>query len=78
MCMVSMWWHCLALRRTDDPERSLAYGGPFRDRLSYEEYRQREPVKVAASEFSSWSDDASFPQLPAHPRALKRVPHNCV
>ena len=60
----------LALRRTDDPDRCVAYGGPFRDRASLEEYCKGEPVSVAASEFSSWSDDASFPQLPADDRAL--------
>ena len=60
----------LALRRTDDPDRGVAYGGPFRDRRSFDKHRKGEPLSVTVSEFSSWSDDASFPQLPADDRAL--------
>ena len=31
----------VALRRTDDPNRSIAYSGPFRDRASFEAHRDR-------------------------------------
>ena len=66
----SMWWRCWRCVAPTTPTAGVAYGGPFRDRRSFDKHRKREPLSVAASEFSSWSDDASFPQLPADDRAL--------
>jgi hypothetical protein len=61
----------LALRRTTEPERNLTCSGPFRDRLAFEKHRAAKPMSVTAVEFFSWSDDASFPQLPADDSALR-------
>ena len=61
----------LALRRTTEPERNLTCSGPFRDRLAFEKHRAAKPMSVTAVEFFSWSDDVSFPQLPADDSALR-------
>ena len=49
----------------------VTFSPPYSSRASYEAGRKSNPEIVPASEFASWSDDASFPQLPDHPGALK-------
>ena len=49
----------------------VTFSPPYSSRASYEAGRKTNPESVPASEFASWSDDASFPQLPDHPGALK-------
>ena len=49
----------------------VTFSPPYSSRTSYDAGRRANPASVSASEFNSWSDDASFPQLPEHPGALK-------
>ena len=58
---------CKGIEHADD----VTFSPPYSSRVSYEAGRKSNSESVPASEFASWSDDASFPQLPDHPGALK-------
>ena len=60
-----------ALRKGTDHPDDVRFSPPYSSRASYDAGRKANPESVPAREFTCWSDDASFPQLPDHLGALK-------
>ena len=50
---------------------AVRFSGPYSSRPSFQRGRTSATEPVPTAEFLSWSDDASFPQLPDHPGALR-------
>ena len=61
---------CSLLKGIEHSE-AVRFRGPYSSRSSYLRGRKSKVGEVPTAEFLSWSDDASFPQLPDHPGALK-------
>ena len=61
---------CSLRKGTEHPD-DVTFSPPYSSWAKYRAGRATIPERVPASEFSCWSDDASFPQLPDHPGALK-------
>ena len=61
---------CSLLKGIEHSE-AVRFRGPYSSRSSYLRGRKSKVDEVPTAEFLSWSDDASFPQLPDHPGALK-------
>ena len=60
-----------SLQKGIEHSEIVRFKGPYSSRSSYERGRKSDIDEVPTTEFLSWSDDASFPQLPVHPGALK-------
>ena len=58
-----------SLRKGKESLDTVTFGGPYTGWLSYQSTKTGSE-SVPTGEFTSWSDDASFPQLPDHPGAL--------
>ena len=53
-----------------DRDAKMRFGGPFSSRNAFDKGKELKSNSVPIAEFESWSDDASFPQIPNHPGAL--------
>ena len=60
---------CSLLKGTGHTD-AVRFSGPYSSWTSYRRGRTSRVDEVPSAEFLSWSDDASFPQLPNHPGAL--------
>ena len=60
-----------ALRKGTDHAGTLRLSGPYSSWPTYRGRRGSEVESIPTDEFNSWSDDASFPQLPGHSGALR-------
>ena len=60
-----------SLRKGQSHVGTLAFNGPFSSLATYRAHRTVRPEPIPTVEFLSWTDDASLPQLPAHPGALR-------
>ena len=59
-----------SIRKGKDRMDTVTLGGPYSGWSVYQTNKKTGSESVPVAEFVSWSDDASFPQLPAHPGAL--------
>ena len=59
-----------SLRKGKESLDTVTFGGPYAGWLGYQANKKTGSESVPTDEFTSWSDDASFPQLPDHPGAL--------
>ena len=57
----------VTLNRTRVSARTVKLAGPFTDA---ESFAQASSESIPLAEFVTWSDDATFPDLPAHPKSL--------
>ena len=60
-----------SLHKTDDEDRAISLNGPFSNYIDYQARKERYNEPILTLEFLSWSDDASFPQIPNHSGALR-------
>ena len=59
-----------SLRKGKGSLDSVTLGGPYSGRAAFTANKKSGSESIPAHEFISWSNDASFPQLPAHTGAL--------
>ncbi len=59
-----------SIRKGKERLDNVTLGGPYSGWTVYQTNKKTGSESVPAAEFVSWSDDASFPQLPAHPGSL--------
>ena len=60
-----------SLRKGTDHAGTLRLSGPYSSWATYRARQESGIESIPTDEFTTWSDDASFPQLPVHPGALR-------
>ena len=66
-----------SLSKGRSPSQVMTLSGPYTSLARFVARQKDDAVKVESEEFSSWSDSASFPQVPAHPGALRLFKKMC-